>query len=771
MRQILYDNYFDGWKAPDAPQPTTVPSDLAVPGRNCKIAAIAVVAFAAFAPAPLNNPPVFTPVGGYTDFPEIVATRTVPQQFTYFQPQSTTALTPVGGFTEFPSVIRRYDVPQQFSYFQPLGTISGNTVPVGGYADFPEIVATRKVAQQFITDVTSTSAAQTPVGGFTDFPTLFRKYDVPQQFASFQPQGTITQVVTTPTGWLNGSFKLVTQYTVISTQPMPMLGLVPNIVALENPWPIAFVKPFKVTQQQFSGLISGTQASNTTTSGYFNYQFDYKFLKPLKVSEQQFAYFQPLGTITNTTPVGGFTDFPTLFRKSDVPQQFITDLTARSSTQTVVGGFADFPEIVATRQVPQQFAYFQPLGTITQAATPSTFLQNSFRLAVRRFRFIGQFEAQIAEPLAPVEGWRNYQYDYSLIKPLKVTEQQFTGIVVPVSQASSGTPVGGFADFPEIVATRKVPQQFITDVTARSNAQTPVGGLVDFPTLFRKYDVPQQFAYFQPQGSIAQVVVNTSGWLNNSFKLAVKYTVIEAQPLPMLALAPLDQLGYQDFQWDYALVKPLKVTKHQFITDVTATSGTQAPVGGYADFPEIIKTWKVPQQFAYFQPQGAISSSTAVGGHVDFPTLFRKSDVPQQFNAFQPEGTIITGSVASGWNNNSFRLAVRRPVLLGRFKTQVTAIPLVFEGWRNYQFDYSFAAKYPVALQQYPSLLVFPQPPNLTVYKEGWRGYQFDYRFTKPYPVTEQKFEYFTPAGTIVTVEETHTRFFIHNVGLLMGIR
>src|SRR6185295_15524359 len=129
------------------------------------------------------------------------------------------------------------------------------------------------------------------------------------------------------------------------------------------------------------------------------------------------------------TPVGGFTDFPTLFRKSDVPQQFTYFQPLGTITgQTPVGGYADFPEIVATRQVPQQFAYFQPQGTITQVVT-SNFLNNNFRLAVRRYRLIGQFEAQIAESPPTPEGWRNYQFDYSLIKPVKAIIQQFSGIV------------------------------------------------------------------------------------------------------------------------------------------------------------------------------------------------------------------------------------------------------------------------------------------------------------------------------------------------------
>jgi len=648
---------------------------------------------------------------------------------------------------------------QQFASFQAQGTIT-NVAAVEGWRNYQldyQFAKPLAAAEQRFSYLQASSPAATTqlVGGWADLPEVVQTPTLPQDFVYFQSFGTFTPTTATVVdGWQNSGFRLTIRLFRIAAQPDTMLG--PSSVTFADGWrnyqlDYQFAKPVNPTVQQFASFQPrGTITNVPVSEGWRNHQWDYVFAKPVKPALNQLSAFQALGTITPLATVEGW-------RNYQLAYQFAQPV----------------------KSALQQFASFQALGTITARAT--------------------------------VEGWRNYQLDYQFAKPLSASLQRLA-YFQPSGSITNPTAVGGFQDFPEIAQTPVLPQQFTYFQPLGTITPAVVGGIfTDFPAIvsvttpdlqpysttffsftsqfvasgyyseefgyrFAKPVKPalNQLSAFQPFGTFTPTAISF-GWQNAGFRLSVLQYRIAAQPDTMIG--PSGQTfpeGWRNYQLDYAFAKPLAPALQRF--DYFQSPGTitnVAVVEGWRNY-QLDYRFTAPypvslQQLAYFQPSGTLTNPTSKSGFQDFPEIVQTPVLPQQFTYFQPLGT-VTATVFGGVFNDFPAIVYLTTPDLQPFSTTFLKFTSQFvaSGYYSEQFGYRFAKRYPVNLQQYEPFSIAQtaqQVPLAFVQGSSW-----GISFTKPFPITEQQFGYFPASGTIINLD-FHTRFYIANVGLLMGIR
>lgn len=242
--------------------------------------------------------------------------------------------------------------------------------------------------------------------------------------------------------------------------------------------------------------------SNTTTSGWFGTQFDYRFKAPITAALHEFFSPLPQGPVPPTSAAGSFDGMvvsPRLVGDQSWYPLAALSIASNTTTKGWAGYQLDYKFSVPLSPTQQQWSAFQPRGTIN-SLTPQggfqTVLDFRFKPPVAIDNTWYPLTALSTVILATPEGWRGYQYDLAFAKPYPIGDQPFTASPAPQVPRPPGNGWWGFQWEVRYAAPFAASQQ--------------------------------QYSAFQPRGAI--VSTTPQGW--NGWQFDYKFAKANSPALP-----------------------------------------------------------------------------------------------------------------------------------------------------------------------------------------------------------------------------------------------
>jgi len=476
----------------------------------------------------------------------------------------------------------------------------------------------------------------------------------------------------------------------------------------------------------------------------------------------------PASVVISVTPQGFWTQFPALFVKPyPAAQQRFQDLAPFTPPVVVqYGAFPQYPDLFWKATYPafrqQDGSDFTSFGSIVY---PPVFSQSPERFAKGYPSYLAPYGggASPFPPFVPVQYGAFPQYPDIFVKGFPVKLQwarddfPASTIVVPPPQF-----IGAYVQDP-VLFGKPFPatQQRFGDFAAAGTivSITPQGWWGRWPDQFAKpYPVSLQHPIgFAPAGDL---VSTPQGWWGQSPVLFWRATYPASRQQDGSDFTPFGTVtmpgGYQ-FQWPDLFIKPF-AAKLQWARDDFPASfiAPFTPTFVFAQSPDLFRApvaVKLQWQGDDFPAQGTIVSTTPQGWMFQSPERFIKplSAAQQRFPDFAPAGFIlvIPPFIQTPYFQYPDIFAKKFPAAQQRFADFTpagTIISITPQGWWGQSPELFWKARAPAFLHPPGGAGVEIAPARFTQQFTQWPE-----RFIKPLSAAQQRFQDFTPLGTIVS--------------------